>query len=494
MRTHLQSKHSDIYSKSARNHIDSRQSRNAPRSPVLELFRADAVQIEENLKYFKEIELNNKRHREDLSRLSTTIETNSPMERSSRSRLRRGAEDKSTFRSHGHPSRVKYKYFKRQDGNKRLSKFGDFKSSCPDLLDEDFIDDSDPKCSLSSLGVRGRVRPRSIDRIQNIQTPVTRSNDNLTLSRRLESLGNELDSHVQQTLSTLSQEVVVGRSTQQATLDSLRTSQQIFSQLEQSAEDRVSRQQEIIALLTTKLSEKEEQMTDILMEMNTLKKQHDEELEVKNLLNQKSKNERERLLQEEITHKQKELESLSERLNIARQAVMQYRGEIKERKEKAFKTNNDVGLTHAMDNIAKSNSALKNKQTVGGNKMGSKPINDDLNLAQDEEMADDVLKSNSIPLSSPSSNQLPRDMTPKEMELVRLRSKSKQLENDRQTLLLEMQTLLETAAADNEKLRAELTNQGKQLSKLNLELERSKQEQSELLGKYEKGSMQIMFA
>ncbi|XP_059175405.1 early endosome antigen 1-like isoform X3 [Physella acuta] len=418
LRHHLEGQHS--YRSRRRINLSNGSSFSGRHSPLMELFHADAQKLEESLRKYKEDELNNKRIRRE--NVGTHL-TKSPAY-SERKHFKEKVRDGNQHRFKNYP--VETAIY-----NVGAHKQQSFISGA--LSDSDVEFYPTKLENLHSIPLYSRSNPRNLG-----------------------------ERHVKETLSSLSHEVMHERATQQATADSLYSTEELLINVEQAAEIKIAQQQRVIETLAEKLKFKEKRLEMITKQIENLGQQQIENLEKAHKLQEQSDYTTE-LLQQQLLQKQKELDAL----NLKMEKMHDYfnKGDKPEKLKldestKGFKLVNEKNLH---DTDTPKDFRLQN-----------------LRSPTIQHVADNV-SNPGILIDSPRRT-IPADTNSKDKELILIKTKAHQLDRDRQNLLFEMQSLLETAALDNEKLQSELESQRQELSQLNSELEHSKHEQTELLG------------
>ncbi|GFO25859.1 F-box only protein 41 [Plakobranchus ocellatus] len=405
-------------------------------SPLLHQFHADTYMLEEQLKRSKEEELNNKKHRASSAESLLDIDDGYiPMSKNTR-RKWNSPSSKASFRTYGLPSRVsrnldphsKKRTNREHSGSKRVLR--------PHYRDDDHYDDSNPQLDVDKHILEG-ISHRIKD-----------------LSDLKSSFSHTGDKHMAQTLHALSKEVMIERASQQATAESLYSANETLYGVERAAEQRIALQQRVIENLAEELKDKEKRLTSLMQEMDNLREQQTR-LKNANVLNTNLDFESKHL-QQELSEKQKELDALARNVERSKQfiSVDNLKDHIPEKLSHAENTSQSAMQLDNRNNYP--NSTKENSFSVFHASANKEPVNSEVQNMSHDLANDDELKS--------------------------VKQKAQQLEKDRHSLLLEMQSLLETAAVDNEKLRQELHNQEHKLSRMNLDLKSSKHEQAELLG------------
>lgn len=401
-------------------------------SSLLERYHTDAMQLEEIVKMNKEEELINKRRRTQYEGLTSKVNA-------------RDCLPRATFREYGHSSRAARHFYPKQMPSKEKSGLANLCNPLHYNSDDDLKYNgslfADTEFSVKNNGFPGQVNEGTLLHVASHSNNEVRSYTDLCFQKPQNKMTS--DKHVINTLTALSHDVLLERASQHATANSLYTTQEVLSGVEQAAEERVVQQQHLINALAQELKEKERKLANVMHEMENLHRQQLARIEKVNSLNQKYDEEKIDVYKE-LNKRQVELDCINKQITETKQTA-----------------NADCKTTFQKSEN-KCSEAIFDQ---------SKPINDNINPSS--QTVTENIHHNKI-LSSESHER--------DTELASIKMKSAKLEQDRQTLITEMHNLLETAAVENDKLRAQLDDQTQKLSMLKGDLKQSKQDQADLLG------------
>lgn len=464
LREHLQTEHTFISDQPHKQinfdvGFDSGHSLKIPRhSSLLELYHADAMKLEEELRKSKEEELNNKKHRSRSEMLmSSTVDM--PYKK-----VAVDFPSKATFREYGHSSKLNKHLRSKKYPEAIKNTFQQSHLTLRYSSDEDIRDDSRPFENR-----RSSITEEKVSRLLNkeaVDSRVYHSNSDIrsfqsTLFHQPEFQTTD-DKHIMDTLSALSHDVLLERATQHAVANSLYTAHEVLSGIEQAAEEKIHHQQHVINGFAHEMKLKEKRLANVIHELESLRSQQHRSMERVNFLKHKCDQENKHL-HEQLKQKQMELDELNKQITETKQYV------IKDRETEV----------HLPEKLSVNNTLDENKPAQDSVHSAYMPVTNNFQKVNNSE---NTRNSQENVTNDFQQDRLTLDEFFTKEELKTVTRRAQQLEKDRQNLLSEMQNLLETAAADNNKLRAELDDQKEQLNKVNFDLEQSKQEQAELLG------------
>ncbi|XP_055875487.1 uncharacterized protein LOC106061266 isoform X4 [Biomphalaria glabrata] len=445
LRSHLEKEHSYTSSRYRHQPVTSSpavglRSRTGRHSPLTEMFHSDAQRLEESLRKRKEEELNNKRRRSEMSnlRLSKDSSGNAGFQEKIQN-----IPQHYSFRDYGHSSRLQKYYTPSKYLRDRQNIEGMQTNKA--FTDEPYMRDKtkdEPISDMNSLFT-------DIQNKEGINRSSHFAETNLSsqMSPSITATPNPSEKHIKDTLSALSHEVLLERASQFATADSLYTAQELLSSVEQAAEIKIAQQKKVIEILAEKLKEKENRLAGVMGQIELLSHHQMDSFEKVSILKRQS-DLKAQLLQKELDQKQKDFDTLNQKLFEIQQSLVKGDSSI----QKSGKIENSSILNVNLSTDSPESSA-------------SMDLDPDLEK----------------PTSPTEKMSLGRSAS-KTKEIKRVQNKAHQLERDRQNLLIEMQNLLQSAATDNEKLQSELASQSQELSQLSYDLEQSKHEQAALLG------------
>ena len=408
-------------------------------SPLTQRFHEDTLMLEEEVRKHKEEELNNKRHR--AGSMESLLDREDGHSHKIDRRIRDRPSSKVSFRDYSLSSRLTRHLNPPQRSRKHTNREHSSRRQMMQSAhgEDDMLDDSNPQEYIDE-NILDRISHKMRD------------------TAELRPSANMVDSkHVSQSLQALSKEVMIERASQQATAESLYSANETLFGVEKAAEERIALQQRVIDNLAEELKDKERRLSSMMEEMDNLREQQ-AALKNAHVINTNIDFES-KYLRQELAEKQRELDALTKNVERSKQlaSVENLKDQIPEK------------LSHVENTVRKSPVPEDNRNKL------SYPPKDNLSFT--------VFHASESKEATTSADQTVSPENTNEDELKSVKSKAQQLEKDRHSLLLEMQGLLESAAVDNEKLRQELHNQEKKMSRMNLDLKSSKHEQAELLGK-----------
>ncbi|XP_035826595.1 uncharacterized protein LOC101851315 [Aplysia californica] len=438
-------------------------------SSLMDLYNNESQRLEQIIQKHKENELNNRRKRNESLNGS----------RNDQDSFGQGARrirniDRANFRTYGHPasrtSKYKLNAARNQIPAERIVQ-RELRSSTPN--DHELHgDDGEGRDRLRDTVEQAlrkvlveTLQDDTVDDTKDVRIPQEMSPTVSRIIPTQEESGN--DAHVTGTVKALSNEILLERASQRATADSLFSAQDVLSNVEFAAEKRLSQQQELINKLAQDLKEKEKKLVSVTEEMEDLRTQQTNNVEKLNSLQKQSDLEHENL-QRELNQKKKELDSLNEKIEETKLIVMKgNHGNLHHNEQ------DNNGFNIEDDNNMKTVSITDNDDDY-------KKVNKSPAIFPDEVSEQSSLSSN---LVNAQPHTKPQEQMPskKEEELLEVRLKSQRLENDRQNLLQDMQALLQTAATDKKRLQDELVDQVDLVNKLNVDVEKYKKEQADLM-------------
>ncbi|KAK7467884.1 hypothetical protein BaRGS_00036889 [Batillaria attramentaria] len=308
------------------------------------------------------------------------------------------------------------------------------------------------------------------------------------------------DSYLQETFSSLNNEIITQRHNNWRTADALYSTQDVLSGVEEAAEGRVSEQRNVIERLTQDLAEKERQIQGLRLELQRVKERDAAGTPARSLSSDSHVEDiRERQkLEDELARKKHELENLNTLLTEAKRDGSrkdERGGNTKRPRQKTEKGNqaeegdvHDFGKGHVQSQRADASSL--NTEDEAASDMSTSQASVSLSHSfgsstKDRSNTLKKLKQNLVSRRSDISSQYSSTQSEPRQHVARP-SRADQLQTQRlkdkkNALVEQMKELLTKATTENEKLKGELTAKENQLQVLNQQLERTKTDQTELM-------------